>query len=294
MDDIFQLLVSGVAFGCVYGMVALGFVLIYKATEMVNFAQGEFMMIGAFIAISLSGIEGMPYLGVFVLTVLIMFVLGMFLERSIIRPMIGESPFAVLMLTIGLGFVLRAVAGVIWGHEPHQLNTPYNGLVWDTAWFRLDFETMVIGCGTVVICALIYLFFRFSRLGIAMQAASQNQLAAYYVGIPVQRVVSFTWGLSAAIAAITGILVAPLWWIEPSIGFVGLIAFVAAIVGGFGSLPGALVGGILIGIVQQFAEYYWPDQFGEGWGTPAVYIVLLLVLLVRPQGLIATLQKKKV
>ncbi|MCY4655838.1 MAG: branched-chain amino acid ABC transporter permease [Gammaproteobacteria bacterium] len=287
--DISQLVVTGIANGCVYGLVALGFVLIYKATEMVNFAQGDIMMLGAFIAFTLSSQLEMPYYIVVPGTILIMAVFGMALERGVLRPMIGEPPFAVLMLTIGLGFVLRAIAGTIWGHQPNQLITPYSGGVIDIAGIRLDYEKLVIMGGTGVLCALMFLFFKFTRIGVAMQAASQNQLAAYYVGIPVNRVVSITWGISAAVAAAAALMVAPLWWIEPGLGLVGIKAFVAAIVGGFGSLPGALIGGIAIGLVEQLVGYTIP-----GFGETGAYVFLLLMLFIRPEGILATMQRKKV
>jgi branched-chain amino acid transport system permease protein len=136
----------------------------------------------------------------------------------------------------------------------------------------------------------LYLFFRFTRLGIAMQAVSQNQLAAYYVGIPVKRIYSLVWAMSAAIAAVAGILVAPVSLVEPVMGFIGIKAFAAAIVGGFGSLPGAIVGGLLVGIVEQFAGLYLPTGFSD----TSAYVMLILMLFIRPEGIFATMQQKKV
>jgi branched-chain amino acid transport system permease protein len=136
----------------------------------------------------------------------------------------------------------------------------------------------------------LYAFFRFTRLGIAMQAASQNQLAAYYVGIPVKRIYSLVWALSAAIAACAGILTAPVSLIDPLMGFVGIKAFAAAIVGGFGSLPGAIQGGLLVGVVEQFAGLYLPPGFSD----MSAYVLLLVMLILRPEGLFATIQRKKV
>ena len=256
---------------------------------MVNFAQGDIMMLGAFIALTFSSHLDAPYYIVVPATILVMALFGVVLERGILRPMIGEPPFAVLMLTIGLGFVLRAVAGTIWGHQPNALVTPYSGGVLDVGGVRLDYEKLVIMGGTGFLCTVMFLFFKFTRIGVAMQAASQNQLAAYYVGIPVNRVVSITWAISAAVAAAAALMVAPLWWIEPSLGLVGIKAFVAAIVGGFGSLPGAIIGGIAIGLVEQLIGYTLP-----GFGETGAYVFLLLMLFIRPQGIISTMQRKKV
>ena len=168
--------------------------------------------------------------------------------------MIGEPHFAVLMLTIGLGFVLRALAGAIWGSEPQAVVTPYSGMVLRLGELVIGYENLVIILGTAVLCLSLWLFFRFSRYGLAMQAASQNQLAAFYVGIPVKRIYSLVWGLAAAIAGIAGILMAPISLVYPMIGFIGIKAFAAAIVGGFGSLPGALVGGLLIESVSNLQD----------------------------------------
>ena len=288
--EVIQLLVSGISLGCVYGLIALGFVLIYKATEMVNFAQGDVMMIGAFVAVTFINILEWPFIWGLLATLGVMAVIGVLLERLLLRPMIGEPHFAVLMLTIGLMFILRAVAGAIWGNEPRALETPYAGEVWQVGGVIVGADNVAIVLGTITLCGLLFVFFRFTRLGIAMQAASQNQLAAYYVGIPVKRLFALVWALAAVISACAGVLTAPISLIDPMMGYVGLKAFAAAIVGGFGSLPGAILGGLLVGIVEQFAGLYLPPGFSE----VSAYVLLLVMLLVRPQGLFATIHQKKV
>lgn len=288
--EVLQLLISGISQGCVYGLIALGFVLIYKATEMVNFAQGDLMMIGAFFAYTYVNLFELHFAIAVPLTIVTMALIGSLTERLMIRPMIGEPHFSVLMLTIGLGFILRAIAGATWGSEPRSVNTPYAGGVIDMNGLIIGYENLVIVLGTAALCLLLFLFFRFTRLGIAMQAASQNQLAAFYVGIPVKRIYSFVWAISAGISAVAGILVAPVSLIDPLMGFVGIKAFAAAIVGGFGSLPGAIIGGLIIGIVEQFAGLYLPTGFSD----VSAYIILLAMLLIRPEGIFATMQQKKV
>jgi len=288
--EVFQLLVSGISQGCVYGLIALGFVLIYKATEMVNFAQGDLMMFGAFLAITFINVMGLPFITGVLAALATMALLGIVLERLLLRPMIGEPHFAVLMLTIGLGFVLRAVAGAIWGSNPRPLETPYSGRVLEFGELVIGFENVAIVAGTVLLCGLLYGFFRFTRLGIAMQAASQNQLAAYYVGIPVKRVYALVWALSAVIATCAGILTAPVSLVDPLMGFIGIKAFAAAIVGGFGSLPGAIIGGLVVGLAEQFAGLYLPPGFAD----MSAYLILLVMLIIRPQGLFASIHRKKV
>lgn len=290
--DIAQLLLGGVAAGCVYGLIALGFVLIYKATESVNFAQGDLMMLGAFFTLQFvnSAYWGMPFwLGV-LLAAVAMAVVGYMMEALIIRRLFGQPQFAVVILTIAIGFVLRFVAGFIWGHEPLTLETPFAGqnLNFGSLAIGVD-EVFVIGA-TVVLTTVLYLFFARTKLGMAMQASSQNQLAAYYMGVPVKRVHGLVWALSGGIATIAGVLFASRGSIDPNLGLLGIKAFAAAVIGGFGSLPGALAGGLIVGLSEPFAGRYLP----AGYSQIAPYAIMLIVLVTRPNGLFAQIQKKKV
>ena len=288
--ELLQVLITGLGQGCLYGLIALGFVLIYKATEIVNFAQGELLMLGAFFAVTYAGILGLPFWLAFLLTIASMAVFGYLLDMLVIRSMIGESQFSIIILTISIGFILRSVASGIWGSDILSLETPYSGKMADIAGLVIGQEYLVVIAGTIVLSLVLYLFFRFSSLGIAMQAASQNQLAAYYMGIPVKRVFSLVWAISAMVAAVAGTLMAPISLVSPQMGFIGIKAFAAAVIGGFGSLPGALVGGLIIGSSEQLAGTYLPTGFQE----ISAYGIMFLVLTLRPQGLFAQIQQKKV
>ncbi|MCH8844491.1 MAG: branched-chain amino acid ABC transporter permease [SAR324 cluster bacterium] len=292
-----QLVLNGVSIGCIYGLVALGFVLIYKATEVINFAQGELMMLGAFAAYTFIALFGLPYWLGALLAIGCLLVFGYLLDMVVLRPVLGQPQFALVMLTIGIGYVARSVASLIpgWGTGTYAIATPFSseGL----ALFRGDGGNLVISeqhlsiiLATVLLCAILFAFFRYTRLGVAMQATSQNQLAAYYMGIPVRSIFSLIWGISAAVAAVAGILLAPITLIDTNMGFFGLKAFPAAVLGGFGSIPGAIAGGLIIGIIEALAGFYLPAGFKD----VAAYIVLLVVLILRPQGLFGAAIRKKV
>ncbi len=287
-----QLVISGVAQGCIYGLIALGFVLIYKATETVSFAQGELMMLGAFCGLALLTMLGFPYWLSVPCAVLAMALFGFGVERLVIRPILGQPAFSIVMLTIGLGYVARGLVTMIpaIGTETHTLPVPYKDGVWKLGTLVLNVEQMAVIAATGVLCAALYALFRFTKLGIAMQAASQNQLAAYYMGIPVQHLNGLVWGLAAGVAAIAGLLLAPITFVHANMGFIGLKAFPAAVVGGFGSLPGAIVGGLVIGVVEALSGFYLP----EGFKDIAAYVVVLLMLMVRPNGLFGETLRKKV
>ena len=287
-----QLVIGGIAQGCIYGLIALGFVLIYKATETVSFAQGELMMLGAFFGLAAMTLMGFPFWLAVPCAIAGMAVFGLVLESLVIRPILGQPAFSIVMLTIGIGYVARGLITMIpgIGTETHTLPVPYKDQVWNTAGLVLNVEQMAVIGATTALCALLFTVFKYSKIGIAMQASSQNQLAAYYMGIPVKRLNGLVWGLSAGVATIAGLLLAPITFVHVNMGFIGLKAFPAAVVGGFGSLPGAIVGGLIIGIVESLAGFYLP----EGFKDVAAYVVVLAMLVVKPNGLFGEKLRKKV
>lgn len=299
MLQLLQILINGAAQGCIYGLIALGFVLIYKATETVSFAQGDLMMVGAFGGFVALSWMGLPFWLAVICTVLAMGVLGVALERAVIRPILGQPAFSIVMLTIGIGYVARGLVTMIpgIGTETSTLDVPYRDQIWKFGGdangigaLVINVEQVVVIGATALLCALLYLMFSRSRVGIAMQAASQNQLAAYYMGIPVKTLNGLVWGLAAAVAAIAGLLLAPITFVHANMGIIGLKAFPAAVVGGFGSLPGAIVGGLIIGMVESLSGFYLP----EGFKDVAAYVVVLVMLMVMPNGLFGEKLRKKV
>jgi len=287
-----QLVISGVAQGCIYGLIALGFVLIYKATETVSFVQGDLMMLGAFGGLVAMTMLGFPFWIAVIASIAAMGLFGLVVERLVIRPILGQPQFTIVMLTIGIGYIVRGLVTMVpgIGTETHTLPVPYKDVVLDAGGLVVSVEQVVVIAATAVLCALLYAAFRYSTVGIAMQASSQNQLAAYYMGIPVRRLNGLVWALAAAVAAVAGLLLAPITFVHVNMGFIGLKAFPAAVVGGFGSLPGAIVGGLIIGVVESLAGFYLPTGFKD----IAPYIVVLAMLWFKPNGLFGEKLRKKV
>ncbi len=288
IDDVIRFLIVGVSQGCAYGLIALGFVLIYKATEVVNFAHGEFMMLGAFAVLTISESTGWGFWPSFILGCLSIGVVGYLIDAQVMRRIIGQSQASVFILTVAFGFIFRSLAGMIFGWNTQSLATPFEGKI-AIGGIDIGTDRLAIIVATVLLVGVLYLFFGRTRVGVAMQASSQNQLAAYYMGIPVKRLASFTWAIGAMIAAVAGVLLAPVTQVDTTIGLLGIKALAGAIVGGFGSIPGALLGCLLIGVIEPFADYYLPGIKGV-----SAYVVMLIVLFVRPDGLIAQTYQKKV
>lgn len=288
IDDVIHLGIIGLSQGCGYGLIALGFVLIYKATEVVNFAHGEFMMLGAFAVLTISESTGFGFWPSFALGCLAIAAVGYLVDAQVMRRIIGESQANVFILTVAFGFIFRSLAGMIFGWNTQSLDTPFDGFV-SVAGIEIGTDRVAIIIATVVLVGVLQVFFGRTRVGVAMQASSQNQLAAYYMGIPVKRLVSITWAMGAMIAAVAGVLLAPVTQVDTTIGLIGIKALAGAIVGGFGSIPGALLGCIVIGVIEPFADYFLPGIKGV-----SAYVVMLLVLFIRPEGLIVQTYQKKV
>ena len=282
--------VSGLATGCVYALIALGFVLIYKATDVVNFAQGEFVMVSGFISYTLLIWVGLPYVVVLLVTIVLSGFMGVILERVVVRPIMDAPIFSIVIATIGASTVMRSLAGIVYGYDVLPLPT-----IFAKDPIRLgvlNFSIMdagVIGFSLVIMMTL-YLFFKFTMTGTAMRATAQSQVAASLMGVSVKSIFSMTWAISAGIGGVAGVLIAPIIYLDPNLGFIGVKAFAGAILGGFGSIPGAIVGGVLLGILENLSGYF----FNAGIKQVSTYILLILVLVVRPSGLFGATPTKKV
>jgi branched-chain amino acid transport system permease protein len=274
----------------VYALIALGFVLIFKATDVVNFAQGEFVMASGFMSYTLLIGLGFPYGLVLVATIVLSGLMGVVLERVVVRPIMDAPIFSIVIATIGASIVLRSSAGIVYGYDVLPLPTIFSkdpvrvGFVRFTA-----MDVGVIGSSLVIMVAL-YLFFKLTKTGMAMRATAQSQTAARLMGVSVKRIFSLTWAISAAIGGVAGVLIAPIIYLDPNLGFIGVKAFAGAILGGFGSIPGAIVGGMLLGVIENLSGYF----FNAGIKQVSTYILLILVLVIRPSGFFGAAPIRKV
>ena len=293
MDTLIQASLSGIALGCVYSLVALGFVLIYKATGVLNFAQGELMMVGAYIYFSLVTQLGLTPLLAFGATLVLAGLLGALIERLVLNPLVDEPPFTLVMVTIGLATLLRAATGMIWSHDTFAFPSPISEGAIDMGEVSVPLVDMWTVAVTVALSLLLFVFFHYTRLGTAMRAVAQNRYAAQLMGISVDRIFTFTWALAASLGAIGGMLLADISFLHTNMGFIGLRAFPAVVLGGMESIPGALLGGLIIGLIESLAGVYLDPILGGGTHQVLAFVILLIVLMVRPTGLFgATLEKR--
>jgi branched-chain amino acid transport system permease protein len=285
-----QLLIAGLSTGSIYALVALGLVLAFKGTGVLNFAQGELVTLGAYVALFLSTFAKLPYLWVFVLTLLAAGVFGVALERGLIRPLADAPAFTVVIATLAVGLMIKNVLRLVWQENVSTIPTPFGDAPLALGALRINPQyPWVIGCSVALMAALA-VFFRSSLTGKAMRAVAQSQVAARLMGIRVGGMFALTFAISTIVAAAAGVLVAPLIGIHAEMGGVIIKAFVAAILGGFHSLIGAVVGGLLLGVLEAFGGAYFGGIFKE----TVAFSLLILILLARPHGLFGRPEARRV
>lgn len=281
MNSFIHQVMSGLAVGGVYASLALALVMIHQTTNLVNFAQAEMAMASAFLAWILIG-NGLPYWLAFVVTLGISFAVGFMVERFMMRRFREAALHSVLIVMIGLMMLINGGAGVIFGYEVQTFATPFDGLG-KFAFGYVSSHEAGIAIVTLIVMALVFAFFRFTRLGLAMQGAAVNPLSASFVGINVSVMLSLGWGLAAMIGAVSGILSAPIVYLDPNMMLnVMIYAFAGALLGGISSAYGAVVGGLLIGVAENLAGAY---LVGTDMKLVFVLAVIIGVLLLKPQGL---------
>jgi branched-chain amino acid transport system permease protein len=283
MHELLQQVFSGLAAGSIYASVALALVMIYRSTDLVNFAQGEMAMFSTYIAWTLVN-AGLPFWGAFAITLIVSFLGGMLIERLVIRPVENAPVLAAVVVTIGLLLIFNSVAGWIYSYTVQDFPSPFP----DRTLFHALITTRDLGviAVTLIMLVLLFLFFRFTSTGLAMRAAAQNPASARLCGIRVGRMLAIGWGLAAAIGATAGIMVAPVLFLDPNMmGGVLLYAFAGALLGGITSPMGAVVGGLIVGVTENLVGTY---LIASQLKLTVALALIILVLVFRPNGLFGT------
>jgi len=289
-----QLFVTGLAWGSVYACIALGFVLIFKATDIFNFAQPELMMFGAYVAFTLITMLNLPFVIGFLVTLVLMGLIAAILEMMVVRPMVGEPVLAVIMVTLGLANVLRGLTGLIWGYEELQFPNPFPEepfMIFGAAVNQAEIYTVV---ATAILLIIFFFFFKYSGAGISMRATAEDTRTAFLMGINVKRVFTASWAIASLVATIAGVFLASFTFLEPIMGHVGLKALPAIILGGLDSVHGAIIGGLIIGVTENLAGFYLEDYLGSGINEITAYVIVLIVMMIRPYGLFGTKEIERV
>lgn len=294
-----QLVFAGISLGCIYALIGLGFSIIFKASEVINFAQGELLLVGAYIVSAGVFLWHLPFLVALLLGLVTTVLIGLLFERFVLRRMIGRPTFSVLMITIGLDTILLTLVIVAFGSQiipaasPFGVNSGFN-----LAGVNIGTNDLWTIGVTVLLCAGLFYFFRFTRYGLAMRATALDQEAALAVGINVRGVYAMAWGLAGGIATLGGVFLAiNNLAIDPTLGGIALLAFPAIILGGIDSISGAVVGGIIIGLALDITagyESYLSSFLGAGFHDIMPYLLMILVLLIRPYGLFGTRKVERI
>jgi branched-chain amino acid transport system permease protein len=281
MNQFLNLTVYGLSEGAILSLAALGFVLIYKATSVINFAQGEFLLIGGYTVYAAFVVFQLPLVLAVLVGVAFAVVLGVLIERFVLRPLVGESAISVIMVTIGLAALLRAVVQLIFGTRPvaQPPILPATTITLGGMSIPLSRVLVIVIAGLVLTAFTI--FFRRSRHGIAMRAVADDQQAALTMGISVRRIFALAWVLAALSALVGGVLLGDITSVSGNLANFGLLVFPVVILGGLDSVPGTIVGGVVIGLTAQYVSGYWDP----GLAQIAPYLLLIAILMVRPYGL---------
>jgi len=293
-EILIQLTVTGLAWGSVYACIALGFVLIFKSTDIFNFAQPELMMFGAYIAFTLITTLKLPFVLGFFCTLILMILIGSLLEMMVVRPMVGEPVLAVIMVTLGLANVLKGLTGLFWGYEELQFPSPFSEeplIIFGAAINQAEIYTIV---ATAILLVIFFLFFKYSGAGISMRATAEDTRTAFLMGINVKGVFTASWAIASVVATIAGVFLASFTFLEPIMGHVGLKALPAMILGGMDSVHGAIIGGLIIGVTENLAGFYLEDYLGSGINEITAYVIVLIVMMIRPYGLFGTKEIERV
>lgn len=293
MEFFLQLALNGVVVGSIYALVALGFVIIYKSSGVLNFAQGEFLLLGAYVFWAVA--SSAPFFWALVLTMLFSILLGLLMERLILRPMIGEPIISVIMVTLGLSSILRAVVLGAWGTDTRPFPQFFSAEPIQIGPLPVARGYLFSVAVSGILLAAFSLFFRYARVGIAMRATAFSQEVAQSMGISVRRIFAVSWSIAAVVSALGGILLGSLrGGLDGSLAVLGLKALPVVILGGLDSVTGAIVGGVVIGVLENLAGGYLDPLFGGGVKEVAPFAALVLILMIKPYGLFGKVKIERV
>jgi branched-chain amino acid transport system permease protein len=298
VTDFLQLCFAGLALGSLYALVALGFVIIYKATGVINFAQGGLLLLGAYITYNVHNTWHVPFYASIPVAMILCGLVGAAIERTVLRRMVGQPVFAVIMVTIGLLFIIEQVVTGVWGFDRLVMHDPFGIRRLDAGNVILAVKDVWTIAFAAAVMIAFFAFFRYSRLGVAMRATAFDQEAAIANGISARRIFALSWAIAAAVATLAGVMLSSGGsGLSPDIEFVALLAFPAIILGGLDSPGGAVVGGIIMGLSQTLTAGYQPRYahfLGEGFSAVMPYVVMIMILMIKPYGLFGTKEVRRV
>ncbi|AGB75106.1 MULTISPECIES: branched-chain amino acid ABC transporter permease [Rhizobium] len=279
-----EVLVGGLLSGVMYSLVAIGFVLIYKTSGVLNFSQGALLLFAALTFVSLVE-KGVPFALALVLTFALMVIIGTTIERVVLRPLTNKPPITLFMATLGLSYVIEGAAQLIWGTQVHGLDLGIEDVPFDVGGVLISQFDIFAAAVAAIMVALLSIFFRYTRVGLAFRAVADDQFAALAVGLRLPWIWATVWATAGLVALVAGLLWGARLGVQFSLSLVVLKALPVLVLGGFDSVAGAIVGGLLIGATEKLAEVYLGDYFGGGIESWFAYVVALAFLLIRPSGL---------
>ena len=295
MEFFLQLLINGLVVGCIYSLVALGFVIIYKSSGILNFAQGEFLLLGAYVFLAIVAQANVPVVPALLLTFAFSTLLGLALERVVLRSLIGEPIISVIMVMLGLSSILRAIVQGIWGTDTRLMHAVFSLEPIQIGPLPVARGYLYSAASVAVLLVALTIFFKYARPGIAMRATADSQQVSLSMGISVRRIFALSWSIAAVVSAAGGVLLATMrGGVDGSLAILGLKTLPVVIVGGLDSIGGAILGGLLVGVLENLAGGYLDPIFGGGVKEVAPFVALVLILMIRPYGLFGKVRIERV
>jgi branched-chain amino acid transport system permease protein len=288
MELLIQVLIAGITIGSIYSLIALGVVLIFKSSGVINFAQGSMVMVGAFITYALVVQFKLPILLSLALTFIISGLMGMVVERFALRYLSGASLISVIMVTMGISYIMDGGALAIWGSSNFTYPKLFPSFSFQLGGVKVSSAYLWSFLASMVLLLVFLLFFKYSKMGLSMRAAADNQKVAVILGISARRVLSLTWIITSAVATAGGILLASISALHVNLSYIGLVVFPVVILGGLDSIAGAVVGGLIVGALEAIAGVYIAPYLGGAFQQVASFAFLLIILLIKPYGLFGT------